>query len=664
VIVVLLASLVECFLILPNHMSHAIAHSSKQHWYDAPNRVVNRGFRWFRDTLFRPMMGWVVRARYVVLAGALMLLAGQAALFISGDVRWRFFNAPERGSVSGNFAMVQGATRSDSLAMMREMQRATDELAAQYTERYGTNPLDYVMAEIGGSSGRGLAGTDGKDTDLLGSISIELIDADLRPYSSFQFVGELQETVRRHPLVEVVSFRGWRSGPGGDALDVQFYGADLATLKGASMDLQQALVPFPEVTAIEDTLAYDKEELILDLTAQGQALGFTIDGVGRVLRNRLGGIEAATYPVGPRSAEIRVELPSGELSADFLDRTYLRKPSGGYVPLSDIVSVQRRGGFSTVKRENGVRVVSVTGDISEDDADRAAFITSELQQTILPRIAEERQVEWRLAGLSEQENEFLSDARTGLILCLTGIYLVLCWIFASWTRPLVVMAVIPFGLVGTIWGHYVWDVPLSMFTVIGLLGMSGIIINDSIVLITTIDEYAKDRGLIPSIIDGAADRLRPVLLTTLTTVLGLAPLLFERSAQAQFLKPTVITLVYGLGFGMFLVLLVVPALIAVQADLSRPFAALRRALTGRQMSVHPKIRTVTRGAASGMMAWFAITVGPVIVSQQRLPLFNNLLPDHSPLGGALVIFWLGTAIGLLALLGVTTIWRSQTGKAS
>ena len=151
-----------------------------------------------------------------------------------------------------------------------------------------------------------------------------------------------------------------------------------------------------------------------------------------------------------------------------------------------------------------------------------------------------------------------------MILCLVGIYLVLTWVFASWTRPVVVMAVIPFGLVGTIYGHYIWDVPLSLFTVVGLLGMTGIIINDSIVLITSIDEYAKERGLIPSVIEGTVDRLRPVMLTTLTTVLGLAPLLYERSSQAQFLKPTVITLVYGLGFGMLLVLLVVPALIAAQ----------------------------------------------------------------------------------------------------
>ena len=656
VIVVLLASLVECFLILPNHMSHALAHSAKEHWYDLPSRVVNRGFRWVRQYLFRPLMAGVIKARYVVFAMAIAVLASQVALFIRGDVQWRFFNSPEQASVTGNFAMAPGATREDTLEMMREMQRATEALGKEYEERYGLNPLDYVIAEIGGNAGRGLAGTDTKDADQLGGISIELIEADLRPYSSFAFVGELQDVVRRHPLVETISFRGWRSGPGGDALDVQFYGASAETLKQASEALKTALLRFPEVSAVEDNLAYDKEELILELTAQGQALGFTIDGLGRVLRNRLGGIEAATYPDGPRSASIRVELPDGELTADFLERTQMRTPAGEYVPLADIVSVKRSTGFSTVRRENGVRLISVTGDISEDDPARAEEISLALNEEILPRIAAETQVEWRMSGLSEQEDRFLSDARTGLILVLLGIYVVLAWVFASWSRPLVVMAIIPFGLVGTIYGHVLWDVPLSMFTVVGLLGMTGIIINDSIVLVTTIDEYAEDRGLVPSIIDGAADRLRPVMLTTATTVLGLAPLLYERSADAQFLKPTVITLVYGLGFGMLLVLLVVPSLMAMQHDVSRQIAALKTALRFRRSGFR-----ISMVAALGVvLAWLAATLGYVVVTGEMLPLLAAALPllaGAAPLTAALALFIAGCAAFVLVLYAVgSAIW--------
>ena len=658
VIAVLLASLAECFLILPNHMSHALAHGDKTHWYDLPSRVVNTGFEWVRDTIFRPLIAGVIWARYAVIAGALVILASQVSLLITGDVQWRFFNAPERSSVTGNFVMVEGASRDDTLAMLREMQRATNALAQEYEQEHGRNPLDYVMATIGGSAGRGLAGSDTKDNDLLGGISIELIDADLRPYSSFAFVSDLQDAVRRHPLTENVSFRSWRSGPGGSALDVEFFGADAATLKAASEALQSEVARFPEVSAVEDNLAYDKEEVILELTAQGQALGFTIDQLGRVLRHRLNGIEAASFPDGPRSATIRVELPSGELRADFLDSTLLRSKSGDYVPLADIVSVTQRTGFSTVRRENGVRLISVTGDISEDDPARASEIEDALEAEILPRIASEKQVEWRLSGQSEQENAFLTDALTGLILSLTGIYLVLAWVFSSWTRPVVVMAVIPFGLVGTIYGHAVWEFPMSMFSIVGLLGMTGIIINDSIVLVTTIDEYAEERGLMPSIIDGVANRLRPVMLTTLTTVLGLLPLLFERSSQAQFLKPTVVTLVYGLGFGMVLVLLVVPSFVAMQYDVRRRVDAFKRGLRFRARG--PRLILSALSAVVGI--WLLVTVGYSAIYGSLLPLFAQLFPSlaaFSAMPAALLIFTLGLIVLIVLCYAIAVVLMFQ-----
>ena len=643
VIAVLIASLVECFLILPNHMSHALLAIDKKRWYDMPSRIVNIGFDWFRTNIFRPFMGLVIRARYVVLASVIVVLASQVVLFINGDVQWRFFNAPERGSVTGNFAMTEGASREDTLAMMREMQRATEALATKHEAETGVNPVDFVIAEIGGNAGRGLSGVESKDADLLGGISIELIDADLRVgYSSFAFVAELQDMVVHHPLVETVSFRSWRSGPGGDGLDVQFFGAETDVLKSASQDLQKALSIYPEVSAMQDNLAYDKEELILDLTAQGQALGFTIDTLGRALRNRLNGIEAATFPDGARSATIRVEVPSSELTADFLERMQMRTPTGIYVPLADLVSVERRTGFSTVRRENGIRLISVTGDVSEDDPARATEINRVLAEDILPNIASIRQVEWRMAGLSEQESTFLNDALTGLILCLTGIYLVLSWVFGSWTRPMVVMAIIPFGLVGTIYGHTAWGVPLSMFTVVGLLGMTGIIINDSIVLVTTIDEYAEDRGLVPSIIDGAADRLRPVMLTTLTTVLGMSPLLYEQSQQAQFLMPTVITLVYGLGFGMLLVLLVVPALIAAQHDVSRHITAMRRGVGARASGLAWGLRVLWLA----ILAWGAATMGYTIgfgILPAQIIAQVPMTADMSPMIAALSLFIAGSA---------------------
>ena len=645
VVAVLAASLVECFLILPNHMAHSLKHVGNNYWYDWPSRIVNFGFGWFREKIFGPFTRLVISSRYVVLAGAIAILASQVTMVISGKVNWRFFNAPEQSSVTGNFAMVDTATREDTLAMMKSLQKTVEDLAKEYEEKHGKNPVKYLLAEVGGNSGRGLSGTENKSKDLLGGIGIELIDADLRPYSSFAFVGELRDRVPRTALLEQISFRGWRAGPGGDALDIELFGSSSKVLKEASEDLKNELSKYSQVSALEDNLAYDKDDLILQLTPQGQAIGFTIDGLGAILRSRLNGIEAATYPVGPRSASISVKLPEGELTSDFLDRMLLRAPDGSYVPLADLVSVDRQAGFSTVRRENGIRIVSVTGDVSEDDPKAAQQVMETLESEILPDLASKYQIEWQLAGLSEQEDRFLNEARIGLITCLIGIYLVLTWVFASWTRPIVVMAVIPFGLVGAIWGHYVWDVPLSMFSVVGLLGMTGIIINDSIVLITSIDEYARDRGIVPSIVDAVKDRLRPVVLTTLTTVLGLAPLLYENSSQAQFLRPTVITLVYGLGFGMLLVLLVVPSLVAMQGDLKRFFVALRHGFKFRNL----RIRLGFYTTAFFIMAWLSATVGSQILIGDSLVDFSLLGISNFNFGGMYLAFLL-YLIGVLAIL--------------
>ena len=656
VIVVLAASLVECFLILPHHLSRSMLHSAKDHWYDAPSRVVNRGFDWFRDRIFRPFTAGVIWARYPVIAGVILILASQVALLVRGDVQWRFFNAPEQGQVTGNFAMLPAATREDTMEMMREMQRATEALGARYEEQHGVSPLNFVVGEIGGNAGRAIAGTEQKTPDQLGSISIELIDADSRPYTSFEFVAALQESVVQHPMAETVSFRSWGRGPGGDSLSIQMYGADPDTLKAAAEALKSDLARFPEISGLEDSLAYDKEELLLDLTPQGQALGLSIDGLGVILRNRLGGIEAATYPDGTRSAAIRVELPEDELSADFLERTLVRTADGQYVPLADVVTVQSRIGFSRVQRENGTLLITVSGDLDDEDADRAAAVELSINDDILPSIAERFGVDTALSGLNEQESAFLNDARTGLILVLTGIFLTLAWIFGSWTRPLVVMAIIPFSLVGAIYGHNAWGIPMSMFSIVGLLGMVGIIINDSIVLVTTIDEYAKERGLIPAIIDGTADRLRPVMLTTMTTVLGLAPLLYEGSNQAEFLKPTVVTLVFGLAFGMVLVLMIVPSLMAMQADVSKQVRAAKRALRGRNIAMAAPAGL----GAVGALILFVVLVVPALLGTASPPL--PFVPDG--VGPAFGIFLAGTAAWLLVIYILSAVVFALRRKAT
>ncbi len=576
---VIIASLIESFLILPNHMKHALAAKNREAWYDAPSRAFNRGFSWVRETLFRPFIYWVVRLRYLTLSLAIAALLYSFGLFASGAVKWEFFSRPEQGTLSANVIMDASATRADTKAMLDEMNRALKVVDARYAEEHGVAPVDFSQATLGGTVGWRFSAGDNKDADLLGGFQAALIDADLRPYSSFEFMAAWDKEIVASPLVETLSLRSARSGPGGDAIDVKFTGADAFTLKAAAEALKAGLADVPGVSGLDDTLVYDKTELILTLTPRGEALGFTTQSLGSEIRARLNGVEAAEFARNARQITVQVEPPRGEIGADYLSSARIRTDSGAIVSLGEIADVRTRQGFAAIRRENGLRVATVTGEVEEDIPGAAAEVREVLESRLLPAIASEYGVAYEQGGLRADENEFLTDALVGFALGLAGIYLTLAWVFASWVRPVVVMLVIPFGFIGAIWGHYWFGLSLSMFSVVGLIGMAGIIINDSIVLVTTVDEHAENRGMIPSIVDGATDRLRAVVLTTLTTVGGLAPLLFETSRQALFLKPTVVTLAFGLGFGVVLVLLVTPAVVAIEHDIRMSLKSLRHALS-------------------------------------------------------------------------------------
>lgn len=576
---VLIASLFESFVILPAHMRHALAHPPKQKpWYDAPSRFVDKGFTWFVETLFRPFMGVALKLRYLVVAAMVTLLMVSAAMFVQGDVRWRFFSSPEQGEITAYFAMLDGSTRADSIAMSAEMDRALEAVNRRFEAQYGRAPVVTAIGRVG-SAGRGLSNVESKDEDLLGAFDVELIDADLRPYPQQEIMTAWGAEIRRPERLEQLSLTGGRGFSGGDGINIRLSGADAAVLKEAAESLKEMLAEHPGASALEDSLSYDKMEYVVALNAQGRAAGFTEATLAAEMRRKLTGIEAAEFVRDGRTVKVVVEPPDEEVRADYLATVRLRSPSGAYVALSEIADLTTRQGFASVRREAGLRVVTITGDIAEDPAAQAELRRA-IAEEILPEISARYGVSAAQGGAAANESEFLNDAMGGFAMALAGMFLVLSWILGSWTRPLVIMCVIPFGMIGVLWGHYLHGEALSMFSIIGMIGVAGIITNDSIVLVTTVDEYSPRRGLIPSIIQGACDRLRAVFLTTITTVLGTAPLLMESSVQAQFLKPTVISLVYGLGLGSGLVLLLVPAVIAIQQDFGLSVKSARRMLWG------------------------------------------------------------------------------------
>ncbi len=634
VIIVLIASLIECFIILPNHMFHSLKNKLKRDkWYNIPSKKFNEKFIFFRDNWFRPFILEVLTMRYLALLFMLSLLLCSIGLLVAGDVKWRFWNPPEIGRLTANILMLPGSKRSDTVFMIKELERANKAVADQFEKKNGLNPITFQMGQVGGYEGRGISGAENKEKDLLGSFTVELIDADLRPYSSFVYLAALQDEVNKSALLETISFRTWGSGPGSDGVSINLIGDDAFNLKKAAEELKGSLSVFPEISALEDTQSYDKTEYIITLTDRGKKLGFTIEEIGLQLGDRLNGVEALTFLKGNRSGKIILELSEDDLKGDFIYNSKVRSKAGHYASLSDVVDIVSRFGFSAITRKDGQKLINVTGDLSEENPERAVFVSKKIKEEILPKLEESFGVISQVSGLAEQERRFLDEALVAFFICILGIYLTLSWVFASWTRPLIIMIIIPFGLIGALWGHYIYEISLSMFSIIGLIGMTGIIINDAIVLISTYNIHRIKMDSLNAILTATVERLRPILLTTLTTVFGLAPLLFENSRDAQFLKPTVITLVFGLGFGMLILLILVPSLIAIQADGFKVYKSFIRFVFGSKIN--------KRNGWQNIVSFVGFSIGAAMLLIISITYSSQFLFS---------IFVMYVCVGLIALL--------------
>jgi multidrug efflux pump subunit AcrB len=305
----------------------------------------------------------------------------------------------------------------------------------------------------------------------------------------------------------------------------------------------------------------------MELTDTGRAMGFTTLAVAREVRNAFEGAVAKRFAREQEEIIVRVKLAESTRVRDTIRDLYLRAPDGAEVPLTEVVTLTRRVGFAQIRREDGVRQVAVTADV-DPEVTTTNEVMAIVNRDILPGIREQFAVQVGFKGKAEEQAEALADMRIAVVLALAGIYVILAWVFASYGAPLIVMALIPFGVVGAIFGHWVMGFNVNMLSLQAILGLSGVIINDAIILMKSVHTRQAEGGALQeAVVAGAASRLRPVILTTLTTVCGLASLLFEGSLQAQLVQPLAVTLIFGLLFSPFLVLFLVPALIGIGADL-------------------------------------------------------------------------------------------------
>ncbi|MFQ5955212.1 MAG: efflux RND transporter permease subunit [Kiloniellales bacterium] len=593
VVTVLLASLMECFLILPGHLRGALTRT----------RIATRGFRRrfddgfarLRDGVFRRAVARCLEWRYTTVATTVAALIMAIGLVVGGRVGFYFFPTPEADWIYANVSFVAGTARGQTEAMLDRLERAA--LAAERELTGGAGGLvRFTMAKVGdriathpgvGDAARLESGDSGADN--LGGLAVELETADEREVRANDFIAAWRAHIGPMAGLDTLAIVAARGGPPGRDIDVRMSGDDVAGLKAAGEEVRALLRRYPGVSEVETNLPYGKPETILAVTPRGRALGFDTESVGRQVRNAFQGAIAKRFPRGDEEVVVRVQYPRDAIDMAALDDLYLRAPGGAEVPLSEVVSRRDKLGFARIVREGGKREVAVTAELDKRLTSTNKVLAA-LERDGLHEIAARHDVRFRFAGKAEEQAETFGDMQWGAGIGLIAIYIVLAWVFASYSLPLVIMAIIPFGFLGAVSGHWLLGFDLTILSLIALIGLSGILVNDSIILVSTIGER-RTAGEAPAaaIVSGACDRLRAVILTSATTIGGLTPLLFERSLQAQFLIPMAITIVFGLLVATVLVLVVVPALIGIHDDLARLGPALlgrrRRAGAGDEASL-------------------------------------------------------------------------------
>lgn len=592
VIAVIIASLIECFLILPGHLRHG---GKKKSEPSRLRRAFDRKFNQFRDGPFRTFVSIAYGWRYTTLAVLITFFIIAVGALAGGRVVFQFFPSPESENISAKVDFAAGMPREDKQRALKDLTDALLQaektlLARQPHDKADQQETHFIKDALPDDVKiwLGINGTHEPDAhklveanvsvigragraegENLGEISVQLTPSEERSVRTSAFIKAWRDVLPVIPGVEGIAIAERRGGPPGQDIDIRLQSAPIEVLKQAAEELKVALVAIPGVSAISDDLPYGKQEYVFELTPRGQALGFTGASVGRQVRNAFEGAIAIRFARGDEEITVRVMRQQEYGGRQDLDQLYLASPSGTRVPLKEIVTISERQTFAIIQRKDGARTVAVTANI-DPEVNTVQDALAQLEKDIMPQLKQKYHLTYVYKGRADETQTSFRDLRQGTLLALSLIYITLAWVFGSYWKPFAVMLIIPFGFVGAVFGHYVMGYSLTIISMIGLLGLSGILVNDSIVLVSRIKERLEfGEPLDEATVGGAQDRLRAVLLTSLTTIGGLTPLLFETSRQAQFLIPMAVTLVFGLAAATVLVLVLVPALIGIGGDIGR-----------------------------------------------------------------------------------------------
>lgn len=567
IILVLMGSLVESLLILPAHLAHGreTKHAGKE-------KMVARWLTRFVDGPYAKLVRFCTRWRYVTVASGIAILLLTLGVWGGGLIKFTLFPKVESDVVIASLTMPVGTPFERTVKMAERLERAAGQVIQEIEQQRpaGSPPLMENLVSLVGMQlpGHGPNDSGPSTGGHLVNVIVQLLESEKRDVSATQIANAWRDLVGQIPDAESLTFQSVLFSAG-NPIEVHLSLDDHEQLVAAADQLQAELDRYPGVFDVADSFLPGKKEMQLKLKPAARSLGLTLNDLAQQVRHAFYGAEALRLQRDQDEVKVMVRYPESERrSLSRVEDMRIRLPDGTEAPFSQVAEVNMEEGYASIDRAQRRRVIKVTADVNEAVAN-ANEIRKNLEERVLPDLQNEYLgLRYTMEGEGKEQKESLADVVTGFIVALFCIYALLAIPFRSFTQPLVVMAAIPFGIVGAVLGHLIMGFNLSLLSLFGIVGLAGVVVNDSLVLIDMANRL-RDQGESPreAVTQAGALRFRAIVLTSLTTFAGLCPMILERSLQAQFLIPMAVSLGFGVLFATLITLLFIPASYLILEDL-------------------------------------------------------------------------------------------------
>ncbi|WP_394230317.1 efflux RND transporter permease subunit [Shewanella colwelliana] len=566
-IMVLTVSLVEAFLILPNHLNHSLTHAGKEREPLEFKRKFLAKFESFRNNQLVDMVTFMVRWRYASVGATLGILLISISLVVGGAIKFVPFPELDGDIAEARIILPPGTSLNQTKAVVEQLIASAKLTGDRYSEEVeeGVELIQDITAQYNFNADAGEKGPH------VATVRLDLLSAETRNTLIDAFIADWRTNSGDLALPLSIVYKQPTMGPAGRDIEVRLQGDDLDTLKQASVSLQSYLAQFDGISGILDDMRPGKEEIKVSLRPGAETFGIDGQLVAAQLRSAFYGQTADEIQVGPENIEIDVRLntkQAGDLQA--LANFPIILADGSQLPLSAIAKLEDQRSYVRIQRINSLRTVTVMADVNNHSAN-ANETLAKVKSEWLPQVTTQYpSLRVDFEGSAKETAKTGSSMAKGFMIGLFGLFAILSFQFRSYLEPTVVMLAIPLALIGVLWGHFLLGYNLSMPSIMGFISLAGIVVNDSILLVQYIRHHVDEGDSVQqAVISASRERFRAVFLTSLTTAAGLLPLLMESSLQAQVVQPLVVSIVFGIFASTLLVLFIIPCAYAILADFGK-----------------------------------------------------------------------------------------------